>query len=267
MLEKRRKEIIDMILEEALVLSEFVNHDEVYNAAYSGIDKIKETYSFDELEALYIETFSKFEELRLREAKKKYTKKVTELVEELREYPNIDIDMLEEYNYRAISTIDDCIYQKDIIHIYLHYLTMFDNLKVTDLHKHFLDLIDEIVSSYDSSNPGVVLSVNLAKNAILNTNKVSDMNNIIEEFKSSVGKKFTTIDEVREYYKKQLLEYSKTRMNISNATSIMMILDETFKVIDSFNDSNELEVLYGQVTLLIDGYVEPNMNNEVKRKK
>lgn len=266
MLEKRRQEIINMIFEEATALADIYDSSEIYYIAYSNMDAIKETYGFDELEALYLDTFKQFEELKLREVKKTYFKKIEDYVKEIKLYPNIDMDKIEEYNYYALVAIEDCTNQKDLLPLYLHFVSMFEGLKVTDLHKHYLDMVDEFASGYDISNQGVVLSINLAKNAILNSYKVRELNAIIEEFKSTIGVKYKSLEEVREYYKKQLLEYAKARLTIHNTNSIMTILDETFKVINIFEDANELEVLYGQVILMIEGYSEPVIKDDMKRK-
>lgn len=265
MLEKRRKEIINMILEHAAALTEMYDDNEVYNIAYRGIDKIKETYSLDELESLYIETFKEYEELELRYAKRSFISKIEDYTNELREYPNIDIDALEEYKYKAIVLIDECPFKKSLVSLYLDQITRFEELKVTDLHRHYYDLIDVYAANYDLNNEGIALSVRIAKEKISMTAGVRNMNAIYDEFVASVGKEFICIDDVRVYYKRELLEYGKSIMNLSNAQTVMLVVDEAFKIIESMNTTEDLSELYRQTTGLLSEYDSREKGNDIKR--
>ena len=140
MIEKRRQEIIDIIFDHAIYLCDFLDSSDVYNAAYKAMDRIRETYSIDELESLYIETFKEFDDLELKYSKKIFIKKLEDYVKDLRAYPNIDMDTLEEYNYYALVAIDECPFKKDLVNVFLSHKNKLDTLKVTDIHKHFYDL-------------------------------------------------------------------------------------------------------------------------------
>ena len=265
MLENRRQEIINMILEHAAMLYEIYDDNEVYNIAYRGIDKIKETYGLDELESLYIETFKEFEELELRYAKRSFVTKIENYTNELRDYPNIDIDALEEYKYKAIVLIDECPFKKSLVSLYLNQITKFEELKVTDLHRHYYDLIDVYAANYDLTNQGIALSVRIAKEKIYMTAGVRNMNAIYDEFVANIGKEFICIDDVREYYKRELLEFGKSIMDTSNAQTIMLVVDEAFKIIDAMNTTEDLAELYRQTIGLLSEYDSREKGKDIKR--